>query len=179
MNYFGYNKKYNSLLEAASKILLEQGEPESYSDHPHAEAASAIHDAWLQRNSSWASDEQKKPFRELSPGEQKKDIDQVELMHRLRGEHPIKQGESVSDHHHRLAMAFGSHAHDQWRSGRKVVGQNPDGSPRYEPREKPDKITGEVQDIANTPFHELSPGHRAENYDAGIVAARVTRPQQA
>ncbi len=120
MNYFGYNKKYNSLLEAASKILSEQEEPKSYTDHPHAEAASAIHDAWLQRNSSWASDEQKKPFHELSPSEQKKDIDQVELMHRLRGEHQKEKGESHLDYEHRLAMAFGSHAHDTWRSGRNA-----------------------------------------------------------
>ena len=36
-------------------------------------ASSVLHDKWLERNSSWASEEQKKPYAELSEEEKEKD----------------------------------------------------------------------------------------------------------
>lgn len=50
-----------------------------------SDVGGVIHEAWLQRNSEWAPDEQKLPFDELSIEDQEKDLDQIRVAREIFG----------------------------------------------------------------------------------------------
>lgn len=44
-----------------------------------SQVGNKVHDAWLERNGEWASEEQKLPFDDLSVEEQEKDLEQIRI----------------------------------------------------------------------------------------------------
>lgn len=157
-----------TLAEAYTRMLAENAGLEA--------AAAAVHKAWMGRNpKSDYNAAQHVDYADLPEEEKQKDRDHVIMAGKFFAENPRKEGESETDHHARIAGMIGSHLHDDWRSKRKVVGKKADGTPQYEPREKEDKKVGGKQDIANTPFHELTDGHKEENFLAGHAAVAAHR----
>jgi hypothetical protein len=147
-------------------------------DHGMEDAAADVHAAWMSRPANKKTDynaAQHVPYKDLPEKEKQKDREHIIMAGRFFAENPKDKDESQSEHHERIANMIGTHIHDAWRSSRKVIGKNTDGTVRYEPRVKPDEKVGGSQDIANTPFHELTAGHKEENYLAGhaAVAAHV------
>jgi hypothetical protein len=135
------------------------------------DAAADVHAAWMSRNKKIPFNAaQHVPYKDLPEHEKEKDRKHITMAGRFFAENPKGKDESHAEHHERIANMIGTHIHDAWRSSRKVIGENPDGTVRYEPRDKEDEKVGGSQDIANTPFHELTAGHKEENYLAGHAA---------
>ena len=71
---------------ARLKTTAAEGEPLDAQGKPFkvgqkvGRAASEIHDKWLERNGSWARDDQKVPFAQLSEEEKNKDRDQIRIL---------------------------------------------------------------------------------------------------
>jgi len=140
-------------------------------DHGMEDAAADVHDAWRSRNEkNDYNAAQHVDYKERPEHEKQKDRDHITMAGRFFAENPKGKEESHAEHHERIANMIGTNIHDAWRSGRKVIGENPDGTVIYEPRNKEDEKVGGWQDIANTPFHELTAGHKEENYLAGHAA---------
>ena len=145
-------------------------------DHGMEDAAAHVHAAWMSRNKkNDYNAAQHVDYKDLPEHEKQKDREHITMAGRFFAENPKGKDESHAEHHERIANMIGTNLHDAWRSGRKVIGENPDGTVRYEPRDKPDTKVGGSQDIANTPFHQLTAGHKEENYLAGhaAVAAHI------
>jgi len=58
---------------AADAVLAAAAEGRALDDAFVEDASSVIHEKWLERNGSWAPEEQKKPYAELSEEEKQKD----------------------------------------------------------------------------------------------------------
>ena len=140
-------------------------------DHGMEDAAAHVHAAWMSRNEKNPYNAaQHVDYEDLPEHEKEEDRKHITMAGRFFAENLKGKDESHAEYHERIANMIGTNIHDAWRSGRKVIGENPDGTVRYEPRDKVDTKVGGSQDIANTPFHQLSAGHKEENYLAGHAA---------
>jgi hypothetical protein len=159
-----------ALAEAYTRMLAENAGLEA--------AAAAVHKAWMGRPGNKKNDynaAQHVDYADLPEEEKQKDREHIIMAGKFFAENPKGKDESDAEHHERIANMIGTHIHDAWRSSRKVIGKNADGTVRYEPRDKPDQKVGGSQDIANTPFHQLTAGHKEENYLAGHAAVAAHR----
>ena len=88
------------------------------------EMARRVHEAWVARDQAKPQDQQQPnlhvDYDKLPEGEQAKDLAHVSTMMDLHDTHIRKAGESVAEHHERLANIFGSLAHEDLQAGLAV-----------------------------------------------------------
>lgn len=132
------------------------------------EAASKIHDAWMQRNPKcdWNAANHV-PYAELPEEEKEKDRLHVRLVQRLIAENPRRNDEAEEEYTTRIADIFGSLAHEEWRATHAA------SKGAETPRMK-DVLTGGQVDI-NVAWSSLHPEWKKENLEAGIAAVVATR----
>ena len=127
-------------------------------------AAAQIHSEWMKRNpkSDWNA-AQHVPYEQLPEEEKEKDRAHARLVQQLVLEHPRKEDEAETDFRTRIADVFGSHAHEEWRSGHEA--SKGVGATRMK-----DVTTGPEQVNINVAWSELHPEWKAENLAAGHAA---------
>lgn len=150
--------------------------------HPDAlvaampEMARRVHEAWVARDQAKPNDQQQPnlhvDYDKLPESEQAKDLAHVSTMMDLHDTHVREAGESVAQHHDRLANIFGSLAHEDWRNGWQSKAGNEATTPRMK------TVSDGSQVDINVPWQSLHPEWKADNLQAGLAASRIVRDQR-
>jgi len=127
------------------------------------DAASYVHDEWMKRNpkADWNA-AQHVPYEKLPDAEKEKDRAHIRTVGKLLTDTPKGKDESTADHHERIADAFGSIAHEEWRKGHET--SKGEGAPRMK------KVSDGTEVNINVPWKKLHPEWKKENLEAGRAA---------
>ena len=127
------------------------------------DAASHVHDEWMKRNpkADWNA-AQHVPYEKLPDAEKEKDRVHIRTVGKLLTDTPKGKDESTADHHERIADAFGSIAHEEWRKGHEA--SKGEGAPRMK------KVSDGSEVNINVPWRKLHPEWKRENLEAGRAA---------
>jgi hypothetical protein len=129
------------------------------------DAAADVHSSWMSRPNNKKQDYNAHlhvPYADLPEEEKEKDRAHIHTVGRLFRETPKTDGESDADHHERIADAFGSIAHEEWRKGHEA--SKGAGTPRMK------KVSDGPEVNINVPWRELHPEWKRENLEAGRAA---------
>lgn len=150
--------------------------------HPDAmvaaipQMARKVHEAWVSRDQSKPNDQQQPglhvDYDKLPENEQAKDVAHVTSMMDLHDSNIRKAGESVDQHHDRLANIFGSAAHEDWRKGWQSKAGNQADTPRMK------GVSDGSQVNINVAWKDLHPEWKADNLQAGLAASRIVMDQR-
>ena len=127
------------------------------------DAASHVHDEWMKRNpkADWNA-AQHVPYEKLPDAEKEKDRAHIRTVGKLLADTPKGKDESTADYHERIADAFGSIAHEEWRKGHEA--SKGEGAPRMK------KVSDGTEVNINVPWRKLHPEWKRENLEAGRAA---------
>jgi hypothetical protein len=127
------------------------------------DAAAHVHDEWMKRNpkADWNA-AQHVPYEKLPDAEKEKDRVHIRTVGKLLTDTPKGKDESTADHHERIADAFGSIAHEEWRKGHEA--SKGEGAPRMK------KVSDGTEVNINVPWRKLHPEWKRENLEAGRAA---------